>query len=103
MYAYHRTGETHGQNRDKFKESRLSKKDATIIKTKLIEEAYMIYECRVIDILNYGDHDLFIADVNIILNKQEKDIAPTLFMGKGTYETTSKNPQQIQRDTVIKI
>jgi len=33
VYAYHRTGETHGQNRDKFKESRLSKKDATIIKT----------------------------------------------------------------------
>lgn len=95
--AHQKTGSLHGKGINKFKESGLSKKSGMSISSKLIKEAYMIYECSVIDILNYGDHDVFIANVNIILNKQDKEVSPTLFMGRGVYETTSKNPTQLQR------
>lgn len=95
--AYDKTGSLYGKGINKFHESGLHKKRAVSINTKLIEEAYMIYECSIIDILNYGDHDLFIADVNLILTKQNKDISPVLFMGRGFYETTTKNPTRVQR------
>jgi flavin reductase (DIM6/NTAB) family NADH-FMN oxidoreductase RutF len=65
-------------------------KEPRLIKSKLIEEAYMIYECLVIDMLNYGDHDIFIAEVKCIHNKDDKEVLPTLFMGRGRYETISK-------------
>lgn len=94
--AYEKSGSMHGG--DKFKATKLTPKKADKINAKLIEEAYMIYECKVIDILNYGDHDVFVADVLCIHNKQSKeDVQPTLFMGKGFYETTSKNPKRIER------
>ncbi len=95
VQAHQITGAIHGRGVNKFKESGLSEKKGA--NATLIEEAYMIYECCVIDVLNYGDHDVFIADVNLIHNKQNKDVSPTLFMGRGAYETISKNPTQIKR------
>lgn len=93
--AYDKSGSNHGG--DKFSETNLTQKKAQSIKSTLIEEAYMIYECKVIDILNYGDHDIFIADVVLIHNKEIEDVSPTLFLGQGYYDTTSKNPQRILR------
>ena len=97
LEVFDKMGQAHGKGVDKFQMSGLRKKEATIIKSSLIQEAYMIYECSVIDILNYGDHDVFIAQVKCIHNRQDKDVSPTLFMGKGMYETTSKNPQRVKR------
>ena len=86
--ACRKTGELHGRGVDKFKESGLTPKKAMGISSTLIEESYMIYECSIIDIVNHGDHDIFIADVNTILNKKDIDPSPTLFLGKGAYKTT---------------
>jgi flavin reductase (DIM6/NTAB) family NADH-FMN oxidoreductase RutF len=52
-----------------------------------------------IDIINYGDHDIFIADVNLILNKETKEVEPTLFMGKGYYDTVTGEPVRLQRSS----
>ena len=95
--VFDKMAQVHGKDIDKFKMSGLSKKEATFIKSSLIQEAYMIYECSVVDILNYGDHDVFVAKVECIHNTQDKNISPTLFMGKGMYETTSKNPSRVKR------
>ena len=92
---YNKMGKLHGNSIDKFQESSLTSKEAMTIDSKLIEEAYMIYECSVVDILNYGDHDIFIGKVKCIHNKDEKNILPTLFMGKGYYETISNKPKRI--------
>jgi flavin reductase (DIM6/NTAB) family NADH-FMN oxidoreductase RutF len=97
IQAYEYSGQVHGRDEDKFKATGLTPKKAQIIRSTLIEEAYMIYECKVVDILNYGDHDVFIADVVCIHNKDVEDISPTLFLGKGFYETTSKKPLRIER------
>jgi len=90
-------GRVHGKDVDKFTLSGLSKKEAKVIQTALIQEAYMIYECTIVDILNYGDHDVFVAQVKCIHNTQDKEISPTLFMGRGMYETTSNKPRRVKR------
>lgn len=93
--AYEKSGSQHGG--DKFTLCGLHQKKAQSVNATLIEEAYMIYECRVIDVLNYGDHDIFISKVTLIHNRDVEDIQPTLFIGKGYYETTSQNPQRVER------
>ena len=90
--AYEKTGSCHGKGIDKFALANLTRKKAKHIRSELIEEAYMIYECKVVDVVNYGDHDIFIADVLYIHNKKLKEPKPTLFLGRGYYDTlTSKS------------
>ncbi|MFC2074173.1 flavin reductase family protein [Campylobacterota bacterium] len=97
QHVFETSGGIHGKNVDKFELCGLSSKQALTIGTSLIQEAYMIYECTLIDIISYGDHDLFIGDVNIILNKDTKTVEPTLFLGKGYYDTLTGNPIRMQR------
>jgi len=96
-HAFHKAGEVHGGNIDKFKLCGLTSKKALSIDTALIEEAYMIYECTLTEVISFGDHDIFIGDVNIILNKPTKPVEPTLFLGKGFYDSLSGEPTRIQR------
>ena len=96
MEAMDRAGSMHGG--DKFAECSLTPKRASQIKSSLIEEAYMIYECKVVEILNFGDHDMFISDVVCIHNKKVEEINPTLFMGRGYYDTLKGMPQRVQRE-----
>lgn len=74
----------HGGN--KFALIHLIRKKTQHINASLIEELYMIYECRVIDIINNGEHDVFIVDVILIHNKRVIEVNPTLFLGEGYYE-----------------
>ena len=87
---HRKMGDVHGFECNKFVESGLTQKDAKIIKATLIEESYMIYECQIIDVLNYGDHDMFVARVVLIHNRENGTFEPTLFLGKGRYETLSR-------------
>lgn len=82
-------GGAHGDKIDKFNLSKLTKKSASIIESTLIEEAYTIFECKVIDILNYGDHDIFVSKVVLVHTNPDKKPEPTLFLGGGKYATTS--------------
>lgn len=93
--AYDKSGGKHGG--DKFSLTHLTRKKAQNINATLIEEAYMIYECKIIDILNYGDHDVFISEVSLIHNKVVENVKPTLFTGQGYYETTACYPQRVEK------
>jgi len=101
QHAYQICGELHGEHVDKFEISGLHKKMASSIDSTLIEEAYMIYECTLHDIISYGDHDVFISDVNLIFNKKTEDVEPTLFMGKGYYDTLTGEPIRLTRSTNV--
>lgn len=90
-------GAIHGDQANKFSLSKFTKKTASSIKSTLIEEAYMIYECEVIDILSYGDHDIFVAQVKVIHKDEEQNPKQTLFLGRGNYTTTAEI-KRIQRD-----
>jgi len=88
-------GSMHGG--DKFGATGLHPKEPQEIKSKLIEEAYMIYECKVVEVQNFGDHDIFIVDVLTIHNKTKEGVAPMLFLGHGYYDTTTNEPRRVER------
>jgi len=47
---------------------------------------------------SFGDHDIFIADVVMIHNKQLSDNPkPILFLGKGYYDTSTQNLKRFER------
>lgn len=52
-----------GANVDKFKEMKLTKEKANMVKAPLIKESPVSIECRVKKIVPLGSHDMFIAEV----------------------------------------
>jgi flavin reductase (DIM6/NTAB) family NADH-FMN oxidoreductase RutF len=55
-------GSVTGREVDKFKESGLTPLPATVIRPPLIAECPVNVECKVLDILVVGDHDLFLGE-----------------------------------------
>lgn len=62
-----------GEKFDKFKEMKLTKQKANIIKCPLIKESPVSIECKVKEIVNLGSHDMFIAEV-LCIDADEKYI-----------------------------
>lgn len=52
-----------GKSVDKFEKTGLTPIPASIVKAPLIKECVINLECKVKDILNYGSHDIFVADI----------------------------------------
>lgn len=52
-----------GANEDKFKEMKLTKEKANMVKAPLIKESPVSIECKVKKIVPLGSHDMFIAEV----------------------------------------
>ena len=52
-----------GANVDKFKEMKLTKEKANMVKAPLIKESPVSIECKVKKIVPLGSHDMFIAEV----------------------------------------
>lgn len=56
-------GEQHGDKIDKFKISKIKTKKAKFLKTPLLAEVTLNYECQVIKKVKAGDHTIFIGKV----------------------------------------
>ncbi len=69
--AWH-CGTVSGRGRDKLAEAGLKTIPAKLVKPPLIEGATVCYECRVVERVKTGDHELFIADVVAIHGDPEK-------------------------------
>ena len=52
-----------GAKFDKFKEMKLTKQKANFVNCPLIKESPVSVECKVVDMVEYGSHTMFIADV----------------------------------------
>ncbi|MDQ7094674.1 flavin reductase family protein [Desulfosporosinus sp. PR] len=52
-----------GRNVDKFQETGLTPIAASVVKAPLIKECFVNIECKVKDILNFGSHDIFVAEI----------------------------------------
>lgn len=72
-YATDWCGVKSGKNVDKFKEMKLTKQKANIVKCPMIKESPVSVECKVREIKKCGSHDMFIADV-VAINADEKYI-----------------------------
>ena len=62
-----------GAKVDKFKEMKLHKEKASIVKCPMIQESPVSVECKVKEIKELGSHHMFIADV-MAINADEKYI-----------------------------
>lgn len=62
-YATDYCGVKSGKDVDKFKEMNLTKEKAEHVKAPLIKESPVNIECKVVDAIPYGSHDMFVAEV----------------------------------------
>jgi len=72
-YATDRCGVKSGRDVDKFKEMKLTKEKANIVKAPLIKESPVSVECKVKEIVPLGSHDMFIAEI-VAIDADEKYI-----------------------------
>ena len=63
-------GTKSGKTVDKFKEAKLSKEKAKLVKAPLITECPVNLECKVMEIKPLGSHDMFMAEI-ININADE--------------------------------
>lgn len=66
-------GTKSGKEIDKFKEAKLTKGNANIVKAPLIEECPINIECKLKEIKKLGSHDMFIGEI-VAVNADEKYI-----------------------------
>ena len=66
-------GTKSGKNIDKFKEAKLQKEKAKLVKAPLIKECPINLECKVKEIKHFSSHDMFIAEI-INVNADEEFI-----------------------------
>lgn len=97
-------GRKSGYDMDKVKEFQLKLTPSKIINSPIIEEAYVSFECKVVDIKAYGDHDLFAGQV-LAIHEEENvfnkegvlnpgKVRPLLYLGSDFYVTI--NPDSLQ-------
>ncbi len=84
-------GRVHGEREDKFRLSHLKKEGVDSKGNFLLSASDFIYECKVCDTYNNGDHTIFIADVEKIHVKEKQSGQPILFSGRGHYATVTKS------------
>lgn len=72
-YATDWCGVKSGRDVDKFKEMKLTKERANIIKAPLIKECPVSVECKVKEIVPLGSHDMFVAEI-VAIDADEKYI-----------------------------
>lgn len=97
-------GRKSGNEMDKVKEFKVKLTPAKLINSPVIEEAYVSFECKVVDIRAYGDHDLFVGEV-LAIHEEDKafseegvlnpgKVRPLLYLGSDFYITI--NPDSLQ-------
>ena len=73
VHAVDYCGVRSGRDHDKFKEMKLTPLASSVISAPQIEECPVSIECRVIDVKNFGTHDMFTAEV-VAVNVDDKFI-----------------------------
>ena len=76
-----------GRDYDKFEEMRLTPGKATIVSAPIVEESPLNIECRVIEIISLGSHDMFIAEV-VNVRADERYLNPQT----GKFELSESHP-----------
>jgi len=89
----HFCGTRSGRKVDKFAETGLTRRKPVMTSSVLVEEAIVIYECRVVNEVEAGDHQLIVAEVVFVHRKKGvdlTDVRPALYVGSGYYTTVMR-------------
>lgn len=71
VFAVDFCGTKSGKEIDKFKEAKLNKEKAQIVKAPLIKECPINIECKLKEIKNLGSHDMFIGEIVAVKSDDE--------------------------------
>jgi flavin reductase (DIM6/NTAB) family NADH-FMN oxidoreductase RutF len=94
-------GSTSGRDVDKFKRYKIEAERPLKIESPLLIDAYAAYECRLVNTIEAGDHDIFVGEI-VAVNYLEDafdekgvlkldKVNPALYLGSEQYTTTSKD------------
>jgi flavin reductase (DIM6/NTAB) family NADH-FMN oxidoreductase RutF len=97
-------GRKSGHELDKIKEFQVKLSPAKIIQSPVISDAYVCFECKLVETRAYGDHDLFVGEV-LAIHEEDKcfssegvlnteKVHPLLYLGNDFYITI--NPDTLQ-------
>jgi len=89
----HYCGTHSGRKVDKFAETGLTRRDPVKTSSVLVEQAVVIYECKVVNEVEAGDHQLIVAEAVYVHRKKDVDLVdvrPALYVGSGYYTTVMR-------------
>lgn len=88
-----------GKNTNKFEKGNISYSRGTKTNAPILYDAYIAYECNIIDVNSYGDHDWFVAEIYQFYRDEEmflgnglpnfEKISIPLYLGRSTYTSVS--------------
>ncbi|WP_320742059.1 flavin reductase family protein [Pectobacterium brasiliense] len=79
-HLIHAAGTTSGKDVDKFKEFSIGFESGIALDVPILTDSYLSYECKVIDLNEYGDHIWVVGEIQTVY----KDI--TLFNPDGSVD-----------------
>ena len=96
-----RIGSLTGEEVDKFKLLNIKFQPGRTITAPILEKAYVAYECKVIDIKTYGDHDWFVGEITQFYRDYDvfqenglpdlEKISIPLYLGRSQYLRADKD------------
>lgn len=94
------SGSATGTNIDKMKELKAPYTQGKTIGAPILEEAYIAYECKVMDQRTYGDHDWFVGKITGFYKEEKlfredglpdwEKLAIPLYLGRSQYMIAGK-------------
>ncbi len=92
-------GGSRGGELDKFHCFAIARGEAVKTAVPILEDAYAVYECRLVDDRDYGDHRWLVGEIVATHVREEsftadgilnlEDISPALYLGQELYATTA--------------
>jgi flavin reductase (DIM6/NTAB) family NADH-FMN oxidoreductase RutF len=79
-------GRRSGADLDKVKEFGVKLQPAQFIQTPILADSYVAFECRLVEVRAFGDHDLFAGEVVAVREE------PRSFNGEGLLNTVKVRP-----------
>jgi flavin reductase (DIM6/NTAB) family NADH-FMN oxidoreductase RutF len=101
-YAHYiqQTGMTSGKSINKFDKLHIEYEQGKTIKAPILKEAYVAYECKVMDKRTYGDHDWFVGEMTGFYKDEElfadnglpdwSKLSIPLYLGRSQYLLANK-------------
>jgi flavin reductase (DIM6/NTAB) family NADH-FMN oxidoreductase RutF len=90
-----------GSNTNKFEKGNMQFDNGVATQSPILKDAYVAYECEVIDCQSYGDHDWFVGNIVQFYRDNDKfldnglpdfdQLAIPLYIGRSTYASVDKN------------
>ncbi|OZM56065.1 flavin oxidoreductase [Lottiidibacillus patelloidae] len=100
-----KAGTETGANGDKFQKLGISFISGVTIKCPILTDAYVAYECKLIDVNTYGDHDFFVGEITGFHRDDEKfteeglpnfeKLNIPLYLGRSKFLVADNNTKQI--------